>query len=188
MSEFDKIVVIGGSAGALDALSVILRSLPKHYPYPILIVVHIPPDKKSLIADLLNEKSELEVRDANDKEDLKAGHAYFAPSDYHLMAERDFTVSLSVEEPVLYSRPSIDVLFETAADSYREKLVGVLLTGANSDGAKGLRAINRYKGICIVQDPKTAYAPTMPAAGAKLVKSAKILAPEAIAQYLKNLK
>lgn len=188
MSDFKKIIVIGGSAGALDALSIILQALPKDYPYPILVVVHIPPDKKSLIADLLNEKSELKVRDANDKEELKAGHVYFAPSDYHLMAERDFTVSLSVEEPVLYSRPSIDVLFDTAADSYREKLVGVLLTGANTDGAKGLKAINRYKGTCIVQDPETAYAPTMPAAGAKLVKNANILAPEAIAQYLKNLK
>ena len=188
MTDFKHVIAIGGSAGVLDALSDILIELPSNFPYPILIVVHIPPDKKSLIANLLNEKSDLIVKEARDKETLVAGHVYFAPSDYHMMAERDYSISLSVEEPVLYSRPSIDVLFETAADSYRESLTGILLTGANADGARGLKSIFDHGGKCIVQNPKEAYTPTMPAAGQKLVPKAKVLDICDIATFLKSLK
>ena len=187
MNEFDKIIVMGGSAGALDAMSEVVSDLPENFPYPILAVIHLPPDKKSLIADLLNDKSHIKVREALDKEEIKAGCMYFAPSDYHMLAEHDMSVSFSIEEPVLYSRPSIDVLFETAADSFADKCIGILLTGANSDGAKGLKSIHENGGIAIVQDPNTAYADAMPASALKLVPKAKKMSLSEINSCLKSL-
>ena len=117
-------VVIGASAGALEALSVILPSLPADYGLPVIIVVHVPPDKKSLLAELFQAKCGIEVREAEDKEPIRGGTAYFAPPDYHLLVETDKSLSLSDDEPVLFSRPSIDVLFESAADAYGPSLIG----------------------------------------------------------------
>src|SRR5579871_697452 len=133
-----RAIVIGASAGALEALSSLLPALPSGYPIPIMIVVHVPPDKKSALAELFHAKCAIEVREAEDKEPIEPGVAYFAPPNYHLLVEPDETLSLSVDPPVLYSRPAIDVLFESASDVYRHDLIGVILTGANSDGAKGL--------------------------------------------------
>src|ERR1019366_8592460 len=119
-------VVVGASAGAIQALSRVLPALPADYPIPVLVVVHIPADGSDLLAPLFQAKCRVVVKEAEDKEPILPGFVYFGPSDYHLLVEADRTVSLSVDEPVLYSRPSIDVLFESAADAYSAGLVGVI--------------------------------------------------------------
>jgi two-component system, chemotaxis family, protein-glutamate methylesterase/glutaminase len=180
-------IVIGASAGALEALSNLLPDLPAGYPFPILIVVHVPPDKRNLLIELFQGRCSIEVREAEDKEPIQAGIAYFAPSNYHLLVEADRTLSLSVDEAVLFSRPAIDVLFESAADVYGEALVGVVLTGANSDGAKGLAAISLAHGEAIVQNPATAYAAAMPQAAIQACKEARVLSLIEIAAYLREV-
>lgn len=179
-----KAVVIGGSAGAIDILTDLIPSLPKDFPLPIMVVVHLPADKHSIVAELLNEKSDVTVTEARDKEHLEPGHVYVAPPDYHLLAERDGSISLSVEERVLYSRPSIDVLFETASDAYQEKLLGILLSGANEDGARGMRMISDNEGIVIVQDPSEAQSKTMPKSAIRKVPNAQIKTVSEISKYL----
>ena len=168
-------VVIGGSAGAFEALSALLPGLAVDYPLPILIVVHLPPDRSSLFAELFRARCKIRVREAEDKEPIEPGVAYFAPPDYHLLVEADRRLSLSGEEPVLYSRPSIDVLFESAADAYSGGLIGVVLTGANSDGADGLKAVVEAGGVAIVQSPKGAYATAMPEAAIAACPEARIM-------------
>jgi two-component system chemotaxis response regulator CheB len=177
-------VVAGASAGALDALSAILPALPNDYPVPVFVVVHLPPDKKSILADLLRAKCRVDVREAEDKEPIRAGTVYIAPPDYHLLVEADRRLSLSSEEPVFYSRPSIDVLFETAVDAYGAGLVGVVLTGANSDGARGLRAIADAGGLTLVQRPDLAYAPAMPQAALAACPGARAATLDEIAASL----
>ena len=157
-------VVIGASAGAVDALSRILPALPADYPLPILIVVHVPPDRRNILAPLFQAKCRMTVREAEDKEPALGGVTYFAPADYHLLVEAEGTLSLSSDEAVLHSRPSIDVLFESAADAFGAALIGVVLTGANPDGAKGLKAIADAGGTVFVEDPTNAYADAMPLA------------------------
>ncbi|OWK46403.1 Chemotaxis response regulator protein-glutamate methylesterase CheB [Fimbriiglobus ruber] len=177
-------MVVGASAGALEALSVLLPALPTDYPLPVLVVVHLPPDKKSVMAELLQQKCRVGVREAEDKEPIRAGIVYFAPPDYHLLVEPDRRLSLSSEEPVLYSRPSIDVLFETAADAYGPGLIGVVLTGANSDGSRGLRAVLSAGGTGLVQWPDLAYASAMPQAALDACPGARVLSLPEIATYL----
>jgi len=179
-------VVVGASAGALEALFAILPALPKDYPLPIMIVVHLPPDKKSVLAELLQTKCQLAVREAEDKEPIEGGNVYIAPPDYHMMVELNKRLSLSNEEPVLFSRPSIDVLFETAAEAYTDGLLGIILTGANSDGAKGLRAIVDAGGHAVVQQPDTAFTTEMPQSALNLCPEAKVLALAQIAAYLQK--
>jgi two-component system chemotaxis response regulator CheB len=186
-AEGIEAIVIGASAGAVQALSRILPALPEDYPIPVLIVVHVPADNADLLASLFQAKSRLVVKEAEDKEPIRAGFIYFGPSDYHLLVEADRTVSLSSDEPVLYSRPSIDVLFESAADAYGQGLVGVVLTGANEDGADGLWAINAAGGIALVEDPKEAFAPAMPSAALARCAEARSASLEAIADYLVGL-
>jgi two-component system chemotaxis response regulator CheB len=157
-------VVIGASAGAVEALIQILPALPEDYPLPLLIVVHLPPDRESTLASLLDVRCRIAVKEAEDKEPILPGTAYLAPPDYHLLVEPELVMSLSVEEPVLYSRPSIDVLFESAAAAYGSGLTGIVLTGANSDGARGLRAVFAAGGQGIVQIPASAEASAMPQA------------------------
>jgi two-component system chemotaxis response regulator CheB len=180
-------VVIGASAGALEALSVILPSLPADYGLPLLIVVHVPPDRKSLLAELFQAKCRIEVREADDKEPIRGGTAYFAPPDYHLLVEPDKSLSLSDDEPVFYSRPSIDVLFESAADAYGPSLIAVVLTGANRDGADGLKAIAEAGGMAIVQSPEGAYASAMPEAAIAECPGARVLTLKEIALYLEDV-
>jgi two-component system chemotaxis response regulator CheB len=180
-------VVIGASAGALDALSTILPALPKDFGLPLIVVVHLPPDRPSLVADLLQAKCRIAVREAEDKEPIRPGTAYFAPPDYHLLVEVEKCLSLSSDEPVLFSRPSIDVLFESAADAYGAALVAVVLTGANSDGANGMRAIVEAGGTAIVQSPDGAFAPTMPQAALKSSPTALVMSLNAIAVYLQEV-
>ena len=181
-----KAIVIGASAGALDALSKVLAPLPEDYPLPVLVVVHLPADKKSILAELLHAKCRISVKEADDKEPLAAGVVYVAPPDYHLLVEKDETISLSNEEPILYSRPSIDVLFESAADAFGPGLIGVVLTGANDDGAHGLAAIRDADGRCIVQDPQDAYSPIMPLAALQACSDARTLSLAEIAEFLKE--
>jgi two-component system, chemotaxis family, protein-glutamate methylesterase/glutaminase len=180
-------VVIGASAGALEALSIVLPALPAHYRLPVIIVVHVPPDKKSVLAELFQAKCNVPVREAEDKEPITAGTIYFAPPNYHLLIETDKSFSLSNEEPVLFSRPSVDVLFESAADAYGPALVAIVLTGANQDGAKGARAAFDAGGTAIVQRPGTAFSAAMPEAAINACPDAHVLSPEEIAMYLLSL-
>jgi two-component system chemotaxis response regulator CheB len=179
-----RAVVIGASAGAVDALSRILPELPADFPVPILIVVHVPADRRNILAPLFDAKCRMAVREAEDKEPALAGMIYFAPPDYHLLVEAEGTLSLSTDQPVLHSRPSIDVLFESAADAYGPALIGIILTGANSDGATGLRAIADVGGTVLVEDPSQAYADAMPIAAIKTCNAANILPLSGIADYL----
>jgi len=180
-------VVIGASAGALEALSLILPTLPADFGLPLFIVVHVPPDRESLLAELFGAKCRIKVREAEDKEPVHGGTVYFAPADYHLLVEPDKSLSLSNEEPVLYSRPSLDVLFESAADAYGPGLIGIVLTGANQDGARGLKAIAEAGGAAIVQNPLGAYAAAMPEAAIAEVPGAKVLSLHEIADYLQGV-
>jgi two-component system chemotaxis response regulator CheB len=187
MSASPQAVVIGSSAGALEALSRILSVLPATFILPVIAVVHLPPDKRSILAELLQARSAVRVREAEDKEPIAPGTIYFAPPDYHLLVEMDRSLSLSSDEPVLFSRPSIDVLFESAADAYGCGLLGVVLTGANHDGARGLNAIVEGGGSAIVQDPDSAFAPAMPQAAIEACPNARVLSVDAIASYLQEI-
>lgn len=180
-------VVVGASAGAVEALSAVLPGLPAGYPLPVLVVVHVPPDKPSAMADLFRMKCAVAVREADDKEPVAPGTVYFAPPDYHLLLGRNGELSLSSEEPVLFSRPSIDVLFESAADALGPALVGVVLTGANADGAAGLRAVRAAGGTAVVQDPVTAQAGAMPRAALAACPDARALTLDQIAAFLRDL-
>lgn len=182
-----KAVMIGASAGALDALMKLFPALPADFPLPIVTVVHIPPDRNSILPQLFKERSTLTFCEAEDKEPLKPGHVYFAPPDYHLLVEINGELSLSSDEPVLFSRPSIDVLFESAADAFAEGTLGIILTGANEDGARGLRRIIDAGGKGLVQHPSQAYASAMPEAAIKMCPEASVLLIEEIAAYLHNI-
>ena len=182
-----KAVVIGASAGGVQALLQILPALPASYRLPVLIVVHVPPDRDNALVSLFQARCQIEVREAEDKEPILPGVVYFAPSDYHLLVEKDGTLSLSSDELVNHSRPSIDVLLESAADAFGPELVGVILTGANDDGARGLQAVVEAGGVAIVEDPAEAYASAMPAASLRASPSAKAMKVAAIASYVSSL-
>lgn len=182
-----KAVVIGASAGAVQALQTILPALRAGYRLSVLVVVHVPPDRANMLVPLLRAKCEIPVREAEDKEPVAAGVIYFAPSDYHLLVEADASLALSTDEAVNYSRPSIDVLFESAADAYGPGVVGVILTGANHDGAAGLKAIQNAGGVAIVEDPAGAYASAMPRSALEACPSATVMNLDAIASYLSSL-
>ncbi|WP_315760155.1 chemotaxis protein CheB [Sphingomonas sp. Y38-1Y] len=179
-------VVIGASAGAVEALSRILPRLPVDYPLPLLIVVHIP-ETPSTLAALFADKCRIAVREPEDKEPIAPGTAYFAPPGYHMLVEAGGTIALSVEPPVLYSRPSIDVLFESAADIFAASLTGVVLTGANDDGARGAAAIVAAGGTVLVEDPATAYASAMPAAALARCRDSQPMSLDAVADFLLSL-
>jgi Chemotaxis response regulator containing a CheY-like receiver domain and a methylesterase domain len=179
------VFVVGGSAGSIEALLKILPVLPADLPVPILVVVHIPPDRDSGLAGLFQEKCALSVREARDKEPLGAGTVFFAPPDYHLQVEEDGYISLSCDEPRLFSRPSIDVLFESAADAFGDRVTGIILSGANHDGAQGLRAILAGGGHGLVQSPADARTPVMPLAALAICPTAEVRGADEIAEQLK---
>ncbi|MEN5051240.1 MULTISPECIES: chemotaxis protein CheB [Brevundimonas] len=183
----DRAVVIGASAGGVQALLALLPALPADFPWPIFIVLHVPADRSNVLAPLFEAQCGLEVKEAEDKEPVRPGVVYFAPSDYHLLVEENGDLALSSDEAINYSRPSIDVLFESAADAYGEGLIGVILTGANNDGAAGLKAVHAAGGVALVQDPTAAYARTMPQAARQACHAALVLPLERIADYLKGL-
>ncbi|BBF81588.1 chemotaxis protein CheB [Asticcacaulis excentricus] len=178
-----KAVVIGASAGGVEALSAVLPHLPPDH-CPVLVVIHLPSNRHSVLADLFRDKCLMKVVEAEDKAPIDAGNIYFAPPDYHLMVEPDFTIALSNEAPVWFSRPSIDVLFETAADAYGPGLTGVILTGANEDGAGGLRAVMAQGGRGLIQSPETAYARLMPETALSLCPAAEVCPLEDLAAKL----
>jgi two-component system chemotaxis response regulator CheB len=158
------LVVVGASWGGLHAVSTILAALPRTFDAPVAIVQHRAKESEGLLVGLLQAVTTLHVCDVEDKEPIRGGHVYVAPPDYHLLVEDDH-FSLSVDAAVRYSRPSIDVAFASAADSLGPAAVGVLLTGANDDGARGLRHVVARGGRALVQDPATAEVRTMPEAG-----------------------
>jgi two-component system chemotaxis response regulator CheB len=161
-------VVVGASAGGVQALLQIFAGLGADYRLPIIAVLHLPDDRRSQLADVFQQRLGIRVKEADDKESLHGGTLYFAASGYHLLIENDRSFSLSREEPLHFSRPSIDVLFESAADVYGPGLMGVLLTGANEDGAQGIATIKRMGGLTVVQDPADAQVSTMPEAALAL--------------------
>lgn len=182
-----KAVVIGVSAGGLEALKQILPKLQKGLSFPVLIVQHLSKESESYLPQHFDMQCSMEVKEAEDKEPIKNGTIYFAPPDYHLMVEYDHSIALSIDPRVNYSRPAIDVLFDSAADVYTDKLIGIVLTGANSDGAEGLARIERYGGLTIVQDPKTAHTETMPMAALQATHVDHILPLEEIGEFLNKL-
>ena len=157
-------IVIGASAGGVEALMRILTAFTPRLSVPVFVVIHLPRDRPSLLAKIFSVHCSVPVREAEDKMPAEPGTLYFAPPDYHLLLERGPSLALSADEAVNYSRPSIDVLFESAIDVYGARVAGVVLTGANHDGAAGLAAIGRAGGVTIVQDPETALAKAMPTA------------------------
>src|SRR5690349_19703498 len=146
-------IVIGASAGGLHALISILTPLPSNYPIPVIVVQHRAKDERSLLEEVMQHKCHIGIKQADEKEKIQHGFVYFAPPNYHLLVEGNGTFSLSYDAPVNYSRPSIDVLFETAADVYKEWLLGIILTGANKDGAEGMKRIKALGGTTIAQQP-----------------------------------
>ena len=180
-------VVIGASAGGFEALMAILKDLPATYPMPLVVVLHLPEQHESRLAELFGYRLALQVREARDKESLAPGILYFAPSGYHLSIEDDHSFSLSCEERVSYARPSIDVLFASAADAYGKSLAGILLTGANYDGAAGLAGMQVAGGLTIVQDPASAEVATMPEAAIRRMKPDLILPLAEIHSLLRKL-
>jgi two-component system chemotaxis response regulator CheB len=161
-------VIIGASAGGVDALLQLLVGLPGDYPLPVIVVLHIADDRTSLLPEVFGHRLALPVREAADKETIMPGTVYFAPAGYHLLTEAGGSFSLSCDARVHFSRPSIDVLMESAADAFGAGLAGILLTGANEDGAAGLSQVGRAGGLTVVQDPAEAQSSTMPKAAIEL--------------------
>ena len=180
------LVVVGTSWGGLSALRMLVGGLPNSFQMAVTLVQHRHRDSDHLLRTLLQDCSSLRVCEVEDKMPLEHGHIYVAPPNYHTLVEPGH-FSLSTEAPVRYSRPSIDVTFSSAADSYTHRTVGIVLTGANADGADGLRRISDRGGLALVQDPERAESPTMPAAARKAVPRARIMSLEAMAAFLTAL-
>lgn len=159
-----KCIVLGVSAGGMEAISTFLRYLKKEVTMPIVIVQHLFAQQDDFLVKHLGGQTHFQVKFAQEKELIQQGYIYIAPPNYHLMIELDKTFSLTIDKKVHYSRPSIDVLFESAAEAYSDGLIGIVLTGANADGANGLKTIKEHGGMTIVQDPRTAAYPFMPSA------------------------
>ena len=180
-------IVIGSSAGGLNALKVLFRGLSEGFHIPLIIVQHISADSENYLIQILNDIRVLQVKEADEKEQPMPGMAYLAPPNYHLLLEPDRTFTLTIDERVNYARPSIDVLFETAAEAYKDKLIGIILTGANNDGSRGLKRIKDLGGLTIVQDPDTAEVESMPRAAIQATLTDHILPLEEIAAFLNSL-
>ena len=183
-------IVIGASAGGIEALTVILSALPENFGPAVLVVQHLPRGRESLLSEIFKSRCALPVSDAFDKSPIAKGTVTFAPADYHLLVDQEVGphVALSVDAPVHFSRPSIDVLFESAADVFKQRLMGIVLTGANADGAEGLMAIRKHGGLTVVQDPESAAYPAMPMAAIALQQPDFVLNASAVGQLLKTMK
>ena len=178
-----SIVAVGTSWGGLAALSTLLHGLPADFNLPIVVVQHRGKDSERLLTELLQDTTELNVCEIEDKEPLTPGTVHIAPSNYHVLVEEGY-LSLNTDDLVRFSRPSIDVMFMSAADAYGPSAIGIVLTGANEDGARGLAHIARRGGMALVQDPKTAEIPIMPLAAIKAVPGAQKLPLDALAPKL----
>ncbi|WP_313024201.1 chemotaxis protein CheB [Pseudomonas lopnurensis] len=180
-------VVIGTSAGGLEALGVVLSGLPADFRLALLVVQHVPRSGPTHLAEIFRRKTAMRVKEADAKEQVRGGTVYFAAPGYHLLVESDHSLSLSQDDVVHFSRPSIDVLFESAADAWGPSLAGVLLTGANEDGAAGLEAIHRSGGLTVIQDPAEAAVATMPRAALQRFAPDHILPLRDIHRLLREL-
>ena len=181
-----ELIVIGCSMGGMHALKTIFGTLPEEFPVPIAVVQHRYRTSNEGLPDFLRRHTGLRVVDTTDKEWIRPGTVYLAPANYHLLVERG-ELSLSVDEAVAYSRPSIDVLFESAADAYGAAAIAVVLTGANADGARGAKRIKTRGGFLIVQDPATAESPAMPRAAIEAARVDRILPLDRIGSFLVEL-
>ncbi len=183
-----KAVIIGGSAGSFQVITRILHSLPPTFPLPVLLSLHRLKHIRSGFVEALSIKAGIPIVEPFDKEQIKPGKAYLAPANYHMYIELGNKIALSTEESVNHSRPSIDLSFITAAQVYREKLVGIILSGANRDGAYGLKKIKDLGGTIIVQDPAECQVKTMTEASLKLTKADYIFSTQEIIKFLQNIK
>lgn len=189
VQDKDKgLIVIGGSWGGFKASLSILSALPADYKVPIMLILHRLRNFESDLASVYNNRLTLKVKEVEEKEKIKSGNIYLAPSNYHVLLERDQTFSLDVSEYENYSRPSIDVTFTSAAEIYGAKTIGILLSGASKDGSKGLKNIKEKGGLAIVQDPKEAEVDTMPASAIGLVPDCTVLELKGIKEFLSSLK
>lgn len=177
-------VVIGASAGGVEALTLLLPALPATFRPALFIVLHLPRERPSLLVEIFARRCARPVREADDKEPVEPGTVYFAPPDYHMLLEKNRQIALSADEPVHFSRPSIDVLFESAAEVYGERLLGIILTGGNQDGAVGLHAIHQAGGVTVVQQPDNAKVPLMVVSALKRSPADFVLSLPEIAQLL----
>jgi len=180
-------IVVGVSSGGMNAMKVMFSLLPKDFNTPVIIVQHIGAHSDNLWIKLLNDKSNLPIKEADEKERIESGKVYIAPANYHLLIEKDKTFSLTIDERVNYSRPSIDVLFESAAEAYKNKLIGVILTGANNDGSNGIKRIKECGGLAIIQNPETAESAFMPKSAIAAIKPDYVLSLEGITELLITL-
>lgn len=180
-------VVLGTSAGGVEALSVLLPALEPDIRAAVFVVLHLPKERPSLLVELFQRKCRIAVCEAMDKAPVEPGTVYFAPPDYHLLIDRGPSIALSADDLVNFSRPSVDVLFESAADVYKERLLGIILTGASHDGAAGLDAVASAGGLTIVQDPATAESRIMGEAAVRRRKPDLVLSLPAIARLLGTL-
>jgi two-component system chemotaxis response regulator CheB len=178
------VVVIGASAGGIEVLGGVLPVLPRSYRLPVAVVIHVPPGRRSLLVEVFGYHSKIRLREAEDKERVEAGVLYFAPPDYHLLFEDKSSFSLSVDDMVNHSRPSIDVLFQSAEEAFGSRVLGILCSGNNADGAAGLATIEAAGGVAVVQDPRTAIAAEMPAAGQRACDRALVLDAEGLKRIL----
>lgn len=182
-----KILLLAGSAGGFSVILNILKSLERPILIPVIVIVHRNPKYASSIEDTLSKALVQKIKTADDKETIEDGTIYFAPAGYHLLVEPDYSFSLDISEPVQYSRPSIDVTFESVAEIYKENCTAILFSGANQDGAQGLLMIKQYGGKTFVQDPTTAEVPIMPEAAIQLDAQDRILSIQEIKDYIKQL-
>jgi two-component system, chemotaxis family, protein-glutamate methylesterase/glutaminase len=187
MHQNCEAIIIGGSWGGLNALTRILEILPAAYPIPIIAVLHRGKGHQSDLESVIQKKVNVRVKEVEEKEALLPGWVYLAPANYHLLIEENRTFSLDTSVPVHYSRPSIDVAFESAAEVYQQRLMGIVLTGANKDGANGLKTITERGGLAIVQDPQEAESSIMPLEALRAVPNALIFTLDQIKTYLMGL-
>jgi two-component system chemotaxis response regulator CheB len=181
-----ELVIAGASLGGFDALAVLLGGLPENFSLPMAVVQHRSVDSDELLSTLLQRVCRLPIAEVEDKQPILPGNIYIAPADYHLLVERDH-FALSVDGRVQFARPSIDVLFESAADAYRDRLVAVLLSGANEDGAHGIASVKAHGGLTIVQDPTSAESARMPAAAIAASAVDYVLPLAGIVEFMNDL-
>lgn len=186
MSAGIDLIVIGGSAGAIDVLRGLLQGLPAGFRPAAAIVIHMPPNGPALLPEVLASHSHLPMKLAEDKERIAPGTIYFAVPDYHLLVEKGGTFALSLDERVHYSRPAIDVLFESAAEAYGERLMGIILSGANADGAAGLKAVAAAGGVALVQSLESSEMIAMPAAALEAVPGGMEIDGASLAQWVET--
>lgn len=177
-------IVIGASSGGMNAVKLLVKKLPLNFSIPVVIVLHISPQSNGQWISFFNADEQIKIKEADEKEKPEPGTIYVAPPNYHLLTEKDKTFSLTIDERVNFARPAIDVLFESAAEAYKDKLIGIVLTGSNNDGTAGMKKIKKNGGLTIVQDPSTAESAYMPASVINAIPVDYILPLEKIIDLL----